>query len=74
MGKNFLSEKILSEKKFSFKKKFSDNRQKVQESNETDQNLANKVTNEEGLMKLGDELRGEFNMDCQWSNNGFRGY
>ena len=25
-------------------------------------------------MKLGDELRGEFNMDCQWGNNGFRGY
>ena len=23
-------------------------------------------------MKLG-ELRGRFNMDCQWSNNGFRG-
>ena len=25
-------------------------------------------------MKLGDELRGGFNMDCQWSNNGLRGY
>ena len=24
-------------------------------------------------MKLGDELREGFNMDCQWSNNGFRG-
>ena len=22
-------------------------------------------------MKLGDELRGQFSMECQWSNNGF---
>ena len=38
-----------------------DKRQKVQESDEIGQNLANKVTNSEGLMKLG---------DCQWIVNG----
>ena len=25
-------------------------------------------------MKFSDQLREQFNMDCQWSNNGFRGY
>ena len=71
---NFVGKKICIRKKIFFENKFSDKRQKTQESDEIDQNLANKVTNLEGLMKLGDKLRGGFNMDCQWSNNGFRGY
>ena len=68
LGKNFIRKKNF------FEKKFSDKTERVQQSDEIDKNLANKVTNKEGSMKLGDELRGGFNMDCQWSNNGFRGY
>ena len=46
LKKSFVRGKIffVGEKIF-FEKKFSDNRQKVQESDEIDKNLANKVTN-----------------------------
>ena len=45
LGKKFLLGKKCYQEKIFLEKKFSDKRLKVQESDEIDQNLANKVTN-----------------------------